>query len=83
MILAPPKLDQIKGALRLAGEELGQKDFSDRFLVSEWLNVVDAWQVCNAETTIASVPRLGRKNRLGAKQRETIMAGIRSHPPGT
>ena len=67
----PAKLDQVKGALRTASEELSQKDFSGRFLVSEWLNVIDAWQVSTLEDYRA-VPRLGRKNRLGAKQRENL-----------
>ena len=42
-----------------------------RFLMSEWTNVVDAWQIDSAEA-YAEVPRLGRKNRLGAKQRARL-----------
>jgi superfamily I DNA/RNA helicase len=43
-------------------------DFTARFLYSEWTNVVDAWQL-DDEAAYAEVPRLGRKNRLSAKQR--------------
>ncbi|PIO98275.1 3'-5' exonuclease [Pleomorphomonas carboxyditropha] len=41
------------------------------FLVNEWNEVVDAWQIQSLEAYLA-VPRLGRKTRLGAKQRETL-----------
>jgi len=41
---------------------------TERALVSEWNHVVDAWQIKSAED-YANVPRLGRKNRMGAKQR--------------
>lgn len=63
--------DQIREVLKTAAAELGVAGFTLRFLVSEWLNVVDAWQVPDAQT-FQSVPRLGRKNRLGVKQRETL-----------
>ncbi len=63
--------DQVRGALKSASDELGLTGFTLRFLVSEWLNVVDAWQVETLEA-YQSVPRIGRKNRLGAKQREKL-----------
>lgn len=63
--------EQIRGALKSAAAELGVSSFTLRFLVSEWLNVVDAWQVVDA-AAYQDVPRLGRKNRLGVKQRETL-----------
>jgi mRNA-degrading endonuclease RelE of RelBE toxin-antitoxin system len=63
--------EQIRGALKTAAEETGISDFTLRFLVSEWMNVVDAWQVPNL-AAFQDVPRLGRKNRLGARQRERI-----------
>lgn len=63
--------EQIRGALKAAAAELGITSFTLRFLASEWLNVVDAWQVADA-ASYQDVPRLGRKNRLGAKQRETL-----------
>lgn len=67
----PATKDQIRGALTAAASELGVTAFTTRFLVSEWLNVVDAWQVPDL-AAYQNVPRLGRKNRLGVKQRETI-----------
>jgi len=63
--------DQVKTALETARNELDISDFTSRFLVSEWNNVVDAWQI-NSLDAYAQVPRLGRKNRLGSKQRERV-----------
>ena len=62
---------QIAGALKDAASELGVKTFTTRFLISEWLNVIDAWQLQDLEA-YQSVQRIGRKNRLGAKQREAL-----------
>jgi mRNA-degrading endonuclease RelE of RelBE toxin-antitoxin system len=45
--------------------------FSPAFLWSEWVDVVDAWQVTSQEE-YAQVARLGRKTRLGEKQREVL-----------
>jgi hypothetical protein len=45
--------------------------FSPAFLWSEWVDVVDAWQVTSQEE-YAQVARLGRKMRLGEKQREVL-----------
>lgn len=44
---------------------------NERFLLSEWTHVVDAWQIKTAEA-YADVPRLGRKNRMGKKQRDRL-----------
>jgi hypothetical protein len=44
---------------------------TERFLVSEWTHVVDAWQLDSAEG-YSSVPRLGRKNRMSPKQKSTL-----------
>jgi mRNA-degrading endonuclease RelE of RelBE toxin-antitoxin system len=63
--------DQIRAALKTAASEAGVTGFTPRFLASEWLNVVDAWQLADA-ASYQAVPRLGRKNRLGVKQRETL-----------
>lgn len=63
--------EQIRAALKTAATELGVTEFSHRFIVSEWINVVDAWQVPDL-SAFRDVPRLGRKNRLGARQRETL-----------
>lgn len=63
--------DQISGALKTAAAEASLTGFTSRFLASEWLNVVDAWQLTNLNA-YQEVPRLGRKARLGAKQREKL-----------
>ena len=64
-------MEQIKRALEAAAIELGLTDFTSRFLVSEWNNIVDAWQIHSLDA-YRDVPRLGRKNRLGSKQRERV-----------
>lgn len=63
--------DQIRGALKTAAAEASLTGFTPRFLASEWLNVVDAWQL-NTLKAYQGVPRLGRKARLGVKQREKL-----------
>lgn len=60
----------IRSALERASKGLGVSETS-RFLLSEWSNVVDAWQLTD-EDAYATVPRLGRKNRMGAKQRAKL-----------
>ena len=50
--------------------EIGE-DFDARFLKHEWDEVVDAWNLTNWEA-YRDVPRLGRKTRLGVKQREKL-----------
>lgn len=47
------------------------KGFSDRFLLSEWVNVVDAWSIETLDDYV-TVQRMGRKSRLGPKQRERL-----------
>lgn len=42
---------------------------SAEFLFEEWEELVDAWNVTDAEH-YAGVPRMGRRTRLGAQQRE-------------
>lgn len=61
----------VEDALVAAAAQANLKGFSRRFLVSEWNGVIDAWRVLDAES-YATVPRLGRRNRLGAKQREAL-----------
>lgn len=63
--------DQIPGALKTSAAEASLTGFTPRFLASEWLNVVDAWQLANLDA-YQEVPRLGRKARLGVKQREKL-----------
>jgi hypothetical protein len=52
-------------------DTVGIKGFTLRFLLSEWCHVVDAWQIADVEA-YAKVPRLGRKNRMSAGQRERL-----------
>jgi mRNA-degrading endonuclease RelE of RelBE toxin-antitoxin system len=63
--------DQVRGALKAAAAEASLTGFTLRFLASEWLNVADAWQLANL-AAYQEVPRLGRKARLGVKQREKL-----------
>ncbi len=64
----PASDEQIRSAIETAASDLGASEFTLRFLMSEWTNVVDAWQIAELEA-YAGVPRLGRKNRMGSKQR--------------
>lgn len=63
--------EQVGRALAEAAEAHAVDAFTPRFLISEWLHVVDAWQIQSLDE-YAAVPRIGRKNRLGAKQRERL-----------
>ncbi len=47
--------------------------FSEAFLKGEWSDVVDAWQLRTWED-YRDVARLGRKTRIGGKQREALWA---------
>ena len=47
------------------------RGFSDRFLLSEWANVIDAWGVETFDA-YTIVQRMGRKSRLGPNQRERL-----------
>lgn len=67
---APPE-ELVRSTLSKTAEEQGTTEFTARFLFSEWTYVVDAWQLDTPEA-YANVPRLGRKNRMGAKQRASL-----------
>ncbi|KQP44974.1 3'-5' exonuclease [Methylobacterium sp. Leaf106] len=62
-------LAQIQAALVQAAG--GSDVWSERFLVSEFRHVIDAWQVSD-EASYADTPRPGRRSRLGAKQRAAL-----------
>ena len=62
---------QVEDAVIKAAEAVGAKGFTPRFLLSEWRHVVDAWQIADV-AAYARVPRLGRKNRMSAGQRERL-----------
>ena len=61
----------LRDRLREAATAAGLKGFSDRFLLSEWTNVIDAWGITSLDA-YATVQRMGRKSRLGPNQRERL-----------
>ncbi len=61
----------LRERLRAAAAAAGLKGFSERFLLSEWTNVVDAWGLTTPEA-YATVQRMGRKSRLGPNQRARL-----------
>lgn len=63
--------EHVTEAIAKASSELNLQGFTDRFVLSEWRYVIDAWEIDSLEA-YATVPRLGRKNRLGSKQRERL-----------
>lgn len=62
--------ETIRSRLIHARDQAGAQ-VSDQFLVSEWTHVIDAWQIDTLEA-YAGVARMGRKNRLGSRQREQL-----------
>lgn len=67
--LASPEVQQ--AALERAVQSVGYAGLSARFILSEWRQIVDAWNLPDL-ASYATVPRLGRRNRLGTKQREAL-----------
>lgn len=61
----------LRERLGAAAKDAALKGFSDRFLLSEWTNVIDAWGITTFDT-YATVQRMGRKSRLGPNQRERL-----------
>ena len=58
----------LRERLRAAAMAASLKGFSERFLLSEWTNVVDAWGLTSLDA-YTTVQRMGRKSRLGPNQR--------------
>ncbi|MBR1125187.1 UvrD-helicase domain-containing protein [Bradyrhizobium lablabi] len=58
----------LRERLRAAAAAASLKGFSERFLLSEWTNVVDAWGISSLDA-YSTVERMGRKSRLGPNQR--------------
>ena len=80
--LAPPEV--VQELLRAASEGGESHKFSGRFLLTEWEQVVDAWQLDTWEA-YRDVARLGRKTRLPEGRRavlwsmfEQVRAGLAS-----
>lgn len=69
--IAAPAL--IRSLIAKAASEVEGHRFSAHFLVGEWEDVVDAWQLRSWDE-YRDVSRLGRKTRIGGKQRETLWA---------
>ena len=67
--LALPEV--VQELLRGASERRENHKFSVRFLLTEWKQVVDAWQLDTWEA-YRDVARLGRKTRLPEPQREIL-----------
>lgn len=63
--------DDLREMLRITGEAIGQHRFSLHFLLTEWEQVVDAWQLGSWEA-YRDVPRLGRRTRLPEAQRKIL-----------
>jgi hypothetical protein len=61
----------IRTQLSKAAMDQDVTEVSSQFLQSEWDNVIDAWQIASL-AEYAEVPRIGRKSRLGPKQRERL-----------
>ena len=72
--LGPAKIasrDHIQQLLKEASGRVADFKFSARFLLGEWEDVVDAWQLKSWEE-YRDVKRLGRKTRLPEKQRTVL-----------
>jgi superfamily I DNA/RNA helicase len=65
--------DTIRGLLASAAAKINEHAFSTYFLLTEWEQVVDAWQL-NSWEAYRDVARLGRKTRLPESRRETLWA---------
>lgn len=67
-IVSREELQQL--LIEASGEVEGHK-FNQRFLITEWNDVVDAWQLETWES-YRDVRRLGRKTRLSEQQRQVL-----------
>ena len=68
--------ETIRELVREAGGAVGGHKFSLHFLVTEWEQVVDAWQLENWEG-YRDVARLGRKTQLREAQRKVLWSIFR------
>ncbi len=67
----PASDEQVRDAVVKAAAAGADTGYPLRFVLSEWRHVVDAWQIDDIEA-YARVPRLGRKSRMSAGQRERL-----------
>jgi len=63
----------LTGMMAEAASAAGGTKFSEAFLISEWWEVVDAWQIKTWEA-YRDFRRLGRKTRLSEKVRQSLWA---------
>ncbi len=63
--------ESIQQLIKAAIDEVAGHSFSVRFLLTEWEQVVDAWQLETWEA-YREVVRLGRKTRLSEKHRQVL-----------
>lgn len=73
--------EDLRSLIQESARAVPGANFSARFLMHEWEQVVEAWQVANWES-YRVVPRLGRKTRLPEAQRKllwSIFERVRSH----
>ena len=69
--IASPTL--VRNLLAKAAADVPGHKFTEHFLFGEWTDVVDAWQLPSWDA-YRDVSRLGRKTRIGGKQRELLWA---------
>ena len=65
------KPDEVRSLLITLATQIAPGQFSDSFLWNEWKDIVDARQIQSWEA-YKSVKRLGRKTRVGNRQRELL-----------
>ena len=63
--------DIIRSLVKKARDAAGLDSLSPQFVLSEWTNVADAWQIVDVDQ-YAAVPRMGRRTRVGARQRDNL-----------
>lgn len=72
--IGTPKLvpaEEVADFIRVIGKEVEGHKFRQSFLVAEWEQIVDAWQLSDWEA-YRDVSRLGRKTRLPEAQRAML-----------
>ena len=69
--------DDVRELLHAASQAVGGHKFSLHFLLTEWEQVVDAWQLESWEA-YRDVARLGRKTRLPEAQRAMLVVHLRA-----
>src|SRR6266436_293809 len=63
--------EDISASLREAASEIPDHKFRQRFLATEWEQIVDAWQLDSLEA-YRNVSRLGRKTKIPKKQQAIL-----------